>query len=359
MGPMDASNPVAAAFARTVLFSLWANDCHGFLWWCAYDQNKLTFPPYEWYAVERDLGLIRTDRTPKPVFQELKNFSAFTDQLPFQRLPVRKTNTLCILTEGQDQWAVAYSTYILAKQAGLEPEFQHANQSLRDAPVYLMPSVSGTSGIRLQQWLAILQKVEQGATLYVSCNEGFLSPFADAFGIEIVSRQTRSENATLNMLADRTFQCEVPASNRFNLNLTTAKALAVEKDNNPVFTVNSYGKGRIYFLAVPLETSLTSTPGAFGERSAPYWKIYKTLAEGSALKPTVMKDNSFVGLTEHDLSPTEKIVVAINYSTMRQDVGLQIDGNWRTDKALYGKLPENNRSMIDANDATVFTIRRK
>jgi endo-1,4-beta-mannosidase len=359
MGPTDASTPVAAAFARTAMFSLWANDCHGFLWWCAYDQNQLQFPPYEWYAVERDLGLIRTDRSPKPVFQEMNRFASFLDQLPFKSLPVRNTNAVCILTEGQDQWAAAYSSFILAKQAGLELEFQHACQTLKDSRIYLLPSVNGTSVLRLQQWLAILEKVKLGATLYVSCNEGFLSPFSDPLGIEIVTRQIRTGSATFGSLADKTFQCEISSSIRFTINPNTAKVLAVEQDNNPIFTVNSFGRGKIYFLAVPLEISLTNTPGAFGERSAPYWKIYKTLAEGSALEPTVMKDNSFVGLTEHDLSPTEKILVAINYSTMRQDVGFQIDENWRADKTLYGKLPEKNKSTIDANDAMVFTIRRK
>ncbi len=359
MGPMDASTPVVAAFARTAMFSLWANDCHGFLWWCAYDQNHLKFPPYEWYAVERDLGLIRTDRTPKPVFLEMKSFSAFLDQLPFKVLPVRKTNAVCILTEGQDQWAAAYSTFILAKQAGLEPEFQHAGQTLKDAPVYLLPSVDGTSSLRLQQWLAILDKVKQGATLYVSCNEGFLSPFSDPFGVEVVSRQARTGNAIFGMLTDKKFQGAVSASTRFTLNLTTAQVLAVEQDNNPIFTVNSYGKGKVYFLAVPLETSLTSTPGIFCENSVPYWKIYKTLADGSVLPQSVRKDNPSIGLTEHDLSSTEKVIVAINYSTKQQDVRFQVDENWMADKALYGKLPANNKSMINANDALVFVIRRK
>jgi len=133
----------------------------------------------------------------------------------------------------------------------------------------------------------------------------------------------------------------------------------VEQDNNPIFTVNSYGKGKVYFLAVPLETSLTSTPGIFGENSVPYWKIYKTLADGSVLQQSVRKDNPSIGLTEHDLSSTERVIVAINYSTRQQDVRFQVDENWMADKALYGKLSENNKSMIDANDAMVFTIRRK
>ena len=147
--------------------------------------------------------------------------------------------------------------------------------------------------------------------------------------------------------------------NRFTINLTTAKALAVEMDNNPIFTVNSYGKGKIYFLAVPLENSLTNTPGAFAESSVPYWKFYKSIADGSGIQCTAGNDNPFVGLTEHDLSPTQKIIIAINYSTVQQDVGFQIDENWITDKALYGKLPADNKSRINANDALVLLLKKK
>jgi endo-1,4-beta-mannosidase len=359
MGPTDASESVTSAFVRTALFSLWANDCHGLLWWCAYDQNQLKFPPYEWYALERDLGLIRTDRTPKPVFHELQNFAAFLNQLPFKTLPVRKINAVCILTEGQNQWAAAYSSYILAKQAGMELEFQQVNQTLKESRVYLMPSINGSALIGLQKWLELLEKVKQGAVLYISCDQGFLSPFSIPLGIEVGSRQTRTGNATFGSLSDKTFQCEIQAANRFSINPTTAKVLAVEKDNNPIFTVNAYGKGKIYFLSVPLENSLTNLPGAFLENSVPYWKIYAAIADGSDLQRTVIKDNAFIGLTEHDLSPTEKILIAVNYSTINQEVGFSIDKNWVAGEVFYGKIPVNNKSIINANDALVIKLIRK
>ena len=40
LGPMISSEAIAADFIRTALFSLWANDCHGLFWWCAYDQRS-------------------------------------------------------------------------------------------------------------------------------------------------------------------------------------------------------------------------------------------------------------------------------------------------------------------------------
>jgi len=118
-------------FLRSILFNDWAHDCHGLMWWCAYDQNQLQHTPYEWYAVERDLGLFRIDRSLKPMVDELKNFRRFIDQLPFEALPQRKKEAVCILTDGQDQWGVAYSTFILAKQADLILNFSMVISQLK------------------------------------------------------------------------------------------------------------------------------------------------------------------------------------------------------------------------------------
>ena len=54
---MNASEAIAADFVRSCLFSLWANDCHGLIWWCANDQTNLPHAPYDWCALERELGL--------------------------------------------------------------------------------------------------------------------------------------------------------------------------------------------------------------------------------------------------------------------------------------------------------------
>jgi hypothetical protein len=58
-------------------------------------------------------------------------------------LPARQTDAVCILSEGQDQWAIAYASFILAKQAGFDLTFRYADQPLKDASLYLLPSISG------------------------------------------------------------------------------------------------------------------------------------------------------------------------------------------------------------------------
>jgi len=360
MGPLEANDKVKASFLRSLLFNNWANDCHGLLWWCAYDQNQLEHTPYEWYAVERDLGLFRNDRSPKPMVAELTNFRKFIDNLPFESLPKQKKEAVCILTDGQDQWGVAYSAYILAKQAGFDIEFQNGSQPIKDASIYMLPSIKGLTLINRKDWLAILDKVKEGAILYVSFDEGFLSHFIDAAGIDVVTSQTRNKPAGFISNNGSIKPFSLNASRKLNITPTTASVLAHEEDGNPIFTVNSYGKGKIYFLGFPLEMDVTLKNGAFTENPAEYWKIYQTIAADVIKQSrTVIKNDPYVGITEHDLSPTQKVVILVNFSPLNRIVALNINSEWTVGKALYGSLPLKSSVTILANDACVLQLNKK
>ncbi len=355
MGPMEANEQTKTAFLRSVLFNNWANNCHGVLWWCAYDQNEFDFTPYEWYAVERELGLFETDRSPKPVVAEFQKFRKFLDGLPFDSLPQSKKEAVCILTDGQDQWGAAYSTYILAKQAGFDVEFQHGKQPLKDAPLYIMPSVKGLTLINRKDWLNILEKVNEGATLYVSFDLGFLSPFVEPAGIDIVTSQNRTKAASFISSDGSIKPFSMGAARKLTITPSTAIVLAHEEDGNPIFTVNSYGKGKIYFLGFPMEMDLTNTPSNFTEDSPECWKVYQQIAGDIIEKNRVVEKNDpFIGITEHKLADGKMVVVMVNYSPKERNVELTIKKGWKVQKALYGKEPAHSQVLIPANDAVVF-----
>lgn len=359
MGPMEANEKVKSDYLRSILFNDWAHNCRGVMWWCAYDLNHLDFTPYEWYAVERDLGLFKNDRTAKPLVNEIKGFRKFMDALPFDALPERKKEAVCILTEGQDQWAVAYSSFILAKQAGFDIEFQLGNQPVKDADLYILPGIKGLTLINRTDWLGLLEKVKEGASLYVSFDGGFLSPFNEPAGIEIVSAQDRNEAVTYIPENDSVKPFALLSGRKLNIRPTTAKVLAREKDGNPVFTVNSYGKGKIYFLSVPLEMSATETAGSFTDSTSEYWKIYQTIASDLIKRTrTVTKTDPLVGITEHDLSATQKVIVLVNYSPNDKSVALNIKPGWTVERALYGNKPVNSVANIKANDANVLMLKK-
>ncbi len=181
MGPVIADEEHTAQFMRANLFSNWANGATGLLWWCAHDQTKLTAPPYDWNMCERELGMLDENRRPKPMLLEMKQFSQLMDRLNLN-LPRRTADGVCILTQGQDHWGIAYMTYVLAKQANLTLDFSYCEQELPDSPLYLLPSVTNLT-MSKYSYDRLKQRVAQGATLYLSMDDGFLTEFEELTGL--------------------------------------------------------------------------------------------------------------------------------------------------------------------------------
>ena len=146
---------------------------------------------------------------------------------------------------------------------------------------------------------------------------------------------------------------------KLNIHVSTAKILAHEKDGNPIFTESKYGKGEIYFLAMPLEMNLTNTPGGFTENPAECWKIYQTIAHDIIKNNrTVTKNDPFVGITEHDLSAFEKVIVLLNFTPADRKVALTINKDWKVEKVLYGNQLSKSLVKINANDACVLLLKK-
>jgi len=364
LGPMVASERIAADFARCVLFSLWAHDCHGLLWWCAYDQGHLTQAPYDWHAFERELGLIRADRSSKPVLAEIDRFAAFLAGLPIKALPPRLTEAVCVLTHEQEQWGAAYSSFVLAKQAGFDLEFQYDDQPLKPTSLYLVPSVSGGGNMSRRTWQALLERARNGATLYFSHDNCMLSPFGEPFGLEVQTRARRDGMAAFRLAGmDATFTAHAPI--RLTLDPVRAEVLGQEADGNPIFTRAAYGAGQLYFFSVPIETHLANLPGGFHNPSAaPFWQIYRTIGEPFLAQRAVRKADPFIGLTEHPLAGGRRIVIAINYSPEPREAALDFADLWTADEVWRGhaetfEVSQTSKVWLPPNDAAVFTVAKK
>ena len=360
LGPMMCSERVAADYVRNLLFSLWAHDCHGLLWWCAYDQLELKHAPYDWASIERELGLFRSDRSAKPIAGEIGKFAAFLRGLPVKTLPCRNTEAVCILTEGQDHWGAAYSSFILAKQAGFDVVFRYADQDLGDGNLYLLPSVSGMTALSGRSWTQLLARVADGATLYLSHNDCLLAPVGEVLGVEVQTRERRARAASVSMEAlPGSPALSVDCPIKLRLVPTTAEVLGREEDGNPCFTCTEYGKGRIYFLTVPIELYLSNTPGAFhGESAQPFREIYRHVAEPFTRERIVTRNHPLVGVTEHALGENERVVVLINYAPAPVETTVTLAPGWKAVRSWYGAGPKSDRCALAGNDAAVFTVAR-
>ena len=357
LGPMTSGEREKAAFARAALFSNWAHDGRGMLWWCGFDQLGLGFSPYNYAAVEQELGLFKQDGTPKPVLAEFRNFSHFLETLPFKALPPRKTEAVCLLTEGQDNWAAAYGSFILAKQAGFDLQFQKAGQALKEAPVYLMPSVKG--GIFKDSWFEVLDRVKAGATLYLSWDSAYMPTLTEPMGIEIRTNiERRGAMRFIAKFGNDRLDFETVAERKLDIDPRNSAVLAREPDGNPAFMVSSYGKGKIYLLTFPREVNLATTVGSFDKGKPAYRDLYRLVAKDAAADRVLTQDNPYVGVTEHPMADAGKVVVLINYDFNDASLGVKLKEGWGITACLYGQAPSGGRLTLKANDAAVYTVRR-
>jgi hypothetical protein len=357
MGPMTAGEKEKAAFARTALFTNWAHGCMGTFWWCAYDQSSFNYPPYNYSSVEAELGLIKEDRSPKPVMNEMKSFSKMIDNLPFKTLPTHKTDAVCILTEGQDNWAVAYSSFILAKQAGFDFQFQKAGQEIKDAALYLLPSLKGIDPVYKDYWFKLLNKVKTGATLYISLDDAYLPTLTEPLGIEIsVNIKRRNKMTFISKLLGDSLNFKTISERKLIIVSKKNTVLSVEEDGNPIFIKSAYGKGRIYLLTFPIEDNLANLPGAFDKGQPTYSSIYKEIAKPLINERVLQQNNTFIGTTEHSIGIDEKLVILINYST--EDITIEpiIRKGFKIDKCIYGAYSVGSLLTVKANDALVLSV---
>ena len=349
LGNMFASDEVGARFIRSSLFSLWAHDCHGLLWWCAHEQTELEHAPYDWYGQERELGLMRSDKSRKPVFDVITKFRTQLDSLGFDRLGPRIVDAVCILTKDQKNWPIAYSSFVLAKQAGIDIKYQYAEQRIEESDCYFMPCVRGARPLSRTRWLELLERVEQGATLYMSYDVALMSGFEEVFGLEVQFRAKRPSPSEMIMNKQH-----MPIDGEYYMSVkeTRAAVLAREENGNPIFTCCDYGKGKAYFLGFPMEMKLAEQPGVFHLPGAgAYWQIYKTVAESIRTRRVAEKSSPCVGITEHVLGEGRRLITLINYSSEEVKPNLELRGNWKVSATYIG-----SSDSIGPNDAAVLEI---
>ncbi|MDF2926906.1 MAG: Endo-beta-mannanase-like protein [Paenibacillaceae bacterium] len=360
LGPMYCSGEVSADYVRSNLWTLWAHDCRGFLWWCAFDQGRLQQAPYDLNSRGSEYGFFTEQRAEKPEMGAVREFQQALSQMPFGRLPERITDGVCLLSHSQDHWGAAYSAFVLAKQAGLDLEYRSVEQPLPDAPLYLLPCINGANSISRHRMTELLQKVEQGAILYISMENGYVSSgFTEYTGIRVVNRQKMNEKKELLING---VSLPIRADYELRIEVEGAEILARDSRNEAVFTRAAYGAGSILFLNAPLETCLARTPGVFhGNNIQPYWHIYKQLKDILPNSRAVAKSDPEIAVTEHPVNDGERIIVAVNYGSARQ-ARFKLEPGWAIGRILHDPLegaagePGGLSASMKSNDALVFTV---
>lgn len=341
MGPMFCSDENAASFFRANLFSLWANNSSGVMWWCANDQTMLKSFPYSESMVEVELGMLYKDHTPKPVLLEMKKFSELLDNKEFE-LPKAEVDAVCVLTDNQRQWGIAYMTYILLKKVGLNCSFAYADSdrgcrpNCEDIPksqLYIVPSINDVDVMKRERYEELKRRVYDGADIYLSMDKGALAEFEEFTGLRIENSYEFNEKNSLTMGEE---EIEFERHRTFTLKSVGAEVLAYDKDNNPSIAVNRYGKGRVFFVNFPLEDNLIDKHNAFDGN---VHLIYKELFKEYAKKHPMSVLNENIAVTYHT-TESGVIAVLINHSDKPCNLKYTWNGKWEIKKVHYGSTDE-------------------
>ncbi len=344
LGNSIGCDETVADYLKANLYALWAHGFPGLLWWCAFDQDLLEFPPYDWCACERELGILRSDSSQKPLVQEILNFKQFLSKqeplMPYQK------DVVCILSKGQDTWAVAYSVNLLCKQAGLDVQFVDGEDPIPDAAVYLAPSLTGDALPR-RTWKTLMEKVSDGATMYISWQDAILSHIEQITGMKVVRNWARKETDVTITVPALDLKTTLHSKRRLDLTIFQhTEVLGTEPDGNPALVRHSQGKGYIYFLTFPLEAILADQPEAF--ENTDYYRIYESMFLSSTDRKITKKSSPNLSLTEHPDDENHCTVVAMNYGNADDCYTLQIKCGWSLQTVQHGHV-----RLISANELEV------
>ncbi len=355
LGPAQSSDQVAGRYMNNLLWNSFAHDCRGMLWWCAFDQDQLEHTPYDWVGVERELGLVRTNREPKPALKAMGEFGRLLDRIGLRQLPAFRRDAVMILTQGQDCWLAAYSGFLMAKQAGFDLEFQTADQPLKPASLYLMPSINGLEVIPRHRYLELLAQVRAGATLLVTSDCATLQPYNQEFGFDI--EYTADTVAPLTVKADG-YEFRCPAARLQKLVARKAEVLAVDAEGSPIFTRNAYGDGALLYLAAPIELAAATTPRAFYPEAPAFYEVYRVAAATAGITRCATRSNPSLTLTEHPVSENERLVIAVNNTPEELSDWITPAPGWSLQAMVWGNEPVDGRFTVPGNSGVILQLKR-
>lgn len=321
LGPGVASEACAARTMRMQLFGSWACGIPMYLWWCAFDQDRLAFSPYEWTSVERELGLFTSGGQPKPTARELKAFADFQDSLPFDRLPPRQVDATVLVSETEETWPTTQGAWLLSRKAGFDIAYARAEDPLPASRFYVLPSGERYGTYSRTAYFRALERARAGATLLITLGNGAtLSNLREAAGVEVETLYQRPREVAATVGGVPVAFTEPQTRVVFAREATTLVATA---DGQPLMTERACGKGRVLFVNADLE------------RNAPLagWPLYRLAAEKANVTRRVRVADGSAGLTEHPAGDGTAIVVAVNYENRPLKAAVEVSGRvgrvWR------------------------------
>ncbi len=357
-GPTVVPERIAALGYRQELFSCWQHGMNGFLWWCAFDQTHLKYPPFCNNSMERELGILQAgpDRKAGAIADAMRDFKAFKDSLPFKSLPPRRTDAVCLVSECEHFYHQCYGALMLAKQAGFDVSFVGAeSRALPDSNFYIVPSGAGWETYTQFAWERVIDRVKDGATLLVT--RGGAAGYSRWLEVTGLEQQMYREGRTIKFAMDGV---DLFANDGFTAIQTPRACDVIARDGteNPVVALKRYGKGKVIAVNFDLEkASVARLAHVFeGNFSDELWRIYAFAAKEAGVKRAVTRSDPRLVVTEHPRADGTLIACALN--TRDADVEVPVSVNGTVGKVWNGSYAGGKLS-IRKNDGCIFEVKQQ
>ena len=174
----------------------------------------------------------------------------------------------------------------------------------------------------------LIERVYNGATLYISADCGILPEFSKFTGVKNLDFD-RSKNGGSFTLDGKNINYS--RNCKHYIELCGAETIC-ENDDEVIFTKFNFGKGTVYYLNYPLEKNFINKSNAFDGDD---YLIYKQIFSNK--ERVITADNKYLGVTVH---PTENgaIAVIINYSGELQPNNIKLDDKYVIDSVILGDI---------------------
>lgn len=358
IGYMNCSRRTEALYYRAAAHTALAHNCHSIMWWCAFDQGKLDYAPYDWNNIGSDYGFFDSDGNAKPVAAENIKFSKFLKSIG-GTLPEYRTDAVVLIPRDENGKDTSKdtlrATYILAKRSNLDIKFSYVMDQIPDAPLYIFSSLCGMKSITRHRLAELLEKVRNGSVLYISLDTALFRMIPELTGVQFATRAVYKNSKTIMLSGEK---LPIDANVEFSLESVHAEIISADEFGTPCFFCKDYGKGKIFFLMLPLEAYLAKREGAFYKENEPrYDLIYRKLANAAGIHRVADSSNHFVRLTEHPVNDHEVYVYAINYSMNPQSTEITLPAG-ATVTPIFGQISSKNVVELEPDCAALFLIRK-
>lgn len=309
---------------RNTLWLLWAKNSRALLWWCAFDQTKMEFPPYDWDEAGMEHGIMTADYKINPTGRAIADFAAFKSACPVKVLPEPREKAVCILGRDCKLYELSHSVGVMAAQAGLPIKFAYSEAEIPDSRVYLIPSAIRKGGLNRAAYKKLAEKAENGATVYMSFDYNTCIPLMEEFfGLEIESRE--QVGGTLNISIPGMPDIKVNPKYRFKIKSHGA----VQLDSEGFVWEYKRGKGRVITVTLPFETVMLGNKDSY--RQYPAFELYRMIGKDIIENNVLGAPDSEVIITEHPKDKNTVYAIVCNCSPDKKQVSPAVKSGWHID----------------------------